>query len=414
MRFDVAIVGSGPAGSITAYVLSRSGARTCLIDPASFPRDKACGDLVGPRGVRVLEQVGISVPVATSGSDMILVGPTGNRARLVWKQGSTYANHAIAVPRASFDDILRRAALDAGAIPVTGRVVGLMGGPETVEGVRLADGRAARADFVVGADGARSTVGSAAGLVDLQRVLWGFALRCYVSQTVELPFIVSFEPERRRVFPGYGWLFPSGDGRANLGLGIGTLHERAGATMVAHHLNGFVEELRMQGLVDRDVVLTRRRGGWLKMGMAGMRPARGRVFLAGDAAGLVNPLQGEGISQAMMSGKAVAEAILAGGDPAARYRRFLSATFGSFHASAAALHAMALTRPRILSVAARTLTSPIVARVVSDAWALYWNDLVDGAQPGGARTKAVGIGRLAGVVTTSTRTRKGVEKALEG
>ena len=63
-RFDAALVGAGPAGSIAAYVLSRGGARTCLIDPASFPRDKACGDLVGPRGVRLLEQVDIRVPVA--------------------------------------------------------------------------------------------------------------------------------------------------------------------------------------------------------------------------------------------------------------------------------------------------------------------------------------------------------------
>ena len=415
-RFDAAVVGAGPAGSIAAHVLSHGGARTCLIDPASFPRDKACGDLVGPRGVRLLEQVDIPVPVAVSGSDIILVGPAGNRARLVWRPGSTYADHAVAVPRASLDTVLRDAALDAGAIPIKGRVVGLIGGPESVEGVRLADGTLARADFLVGADGARSTVASSAGLVDPHHAMWGFALRCYLQQAVEVPFIVAFEPERRRVFPGYGWVFPSGDGRANLGLGIGTLHERTGAAAVAvaRHLDGFVEGLVTQGLVDQGVTLTQRRGGWLKMGMVGTRPARGRVFLVGDAAGLVNPLQGEGIAQAMMSGRAAAEAILTGGDRAASYRRFLAATFGGFHASAAALHAMTLSRPRILSAAARTLTFPSVARLVSDAWVLYWNDLVDGAQPGWAKTKAAAIGRLADVVTAGAQTRRRVEKALEG
>jgi flavin-dependent dehydrogenase len=285
-----------------------------------------------------------------------------------------------------------------------------------VEGVRLADGTAARADFLVGADGARSTVASDAGLVVPHQAMWGFALRCYLQQAVDVPFIVAFEPERRRVFPGYGWLFPSGDGRANLGLGMGTLHERTGAAAaaVARHLDGFVEGLVAQGLLDQGVILTQPRGGWLKMGMAGTRPARGRVFLVGDAAGLVNPLQGEGIAQAMMSGRAAAEAILTGGDRAAGYRRFLAATFGGFHASAAALQAMTLPRPLILSAVARTLTFPSVARVVSDAWALYWNDLVDGAHPGWARTKAAAIGRLAGVVTTWAPTRSCVEEALEG
>jgi menaquinone-9 beta-reductase len=414
MRFDVAVVGAGPAGSIAAHALSRGGARTCLIDPAaSFPRDKACGDLIGPRGVRLLEEVGIPVPTATSGRDIILVGPTGNQARLEWRQGSTYADHAIAVPRTSLDNTLRAAALDAGAVPVTGRAVGLMGDPEQVEGVRLGDGAQARADFVVGADGARSTVASAAGLVDPRQVLWGFALRFYVRQTVELPYIVAFEPESRRVFPGYGWLFPSGDGRANLGLGMGTLHERTGAIEVARHLDRFVTGLRRHGLVDQGVTLTHRRGGWLKMGMAGTRPARGRVLLVGDAAGLVNPLQGEGISQALMSGRAAGKAILGEGDPAARYLGFLSSTFANFHASAAALHALTLPRPRVLSAAVRTLTSPFVARVISDAWALYWNDLVEGAYPGRARTKAAAIGRLAGALTISAGIRRGVENALD-
>jgi geranylgeranyl reductase family protein len=415
MRFDVAVVGAGPAGSIAAHALSRGGARTCLIDPAaSFPRDKACGDLIGPRGVRLLEQVGIAVTTAASGRDIILVGPTGNQARLEWRQGSTYADHAIAVPRTSFDNTLRAAALDAGAVAVTGRVVGLMGDPGRVEGVRLADGTRTRADFVVGADGARSTVASAAGLVDPRKVLWGFALRFYVQQSVELPHIVAFEPKSRRVFPGYGWLFPSGDGRANLGLGMGTLHERTGATELARHLDGFVTGLRSQGLINEGVALTHRRGGWLKMGMAGTRPARGRVLLVGDAAGLVNPLQGEGISQALMSGRAAAQAILGQGDPAASYLSFLSETFGSFHASAAALHAMALPRPLILSAGVRTLTSPFVARVISDAWALYWNDLVEGAYPGWARTKASAIGRLAGALTVAAGIRRGVEHALDG
>jgi geranylgeranyl reductase family protein len=413
MRFDTAVVGAGPAGSIAACVLSRAGARTALIDPASFPRDKACGDLIGPRGVRLLEQLCITVPVETSGSDIILVGPTDNRARLVWKSGDTYADHAVAVPRSSLDNCLRDAALESGAIPVRGRVVDLVMGPDGLQELRLSDGSVARAGYVVGADGARSTVGLAANLVDSQRVLWGFAVRFYVQQTVETPIIVSFDNEKRRAFPGYGWLFPGGEGRSNLGLGVGTLQKPSRAIEVTRNLDGFVGELRERGVLNRNATLTRRRGGWLKMGIAGTKPARGPVLLVGDAAGLVNPLQGEGIAQAMMSGRAAAEAILSGGDVSARYHRYLSTTFGRFHATAAALHAMTLTRPRILSAAARTLTAPSVARVISDAWVLYWNDLIDGALPGWASRKAAAIDRLVGIITASDKTRKGVERVLE-
>ena len=411
-RFDVAIVGSGPAGSIAAYVLSRGGASTCLIDPAEFPRDKACGDLVGPRGVRLLEELGVAVCPAASASDMLLVGPSGHRARLVWRPGKTYADHAIAVRRASLDTALHHAALDAGSLPTKGRAVCLVGGPERATGVRLADGTVVRADFVVGADGALSSVASSAGLVDPGRALWGFALRCYAEHSVEVPAIVCFEPERRRAFPGYGWVFPNGDGLANLGLGMGTLHDRSGAVGLARRLGAFVEGLRKQELLDGNARLANRRGGWLKMGMTGTTPARGRVLLVGDAAGLVNPLQGEGISQAMLSGRAAAEAILSDTHPADRYRRFLSATVARFQAPSAALHAMTLTRPRALSAAARALTGPRISRLVADAWALYWNDLIDGASQGWPRTEAAAISALVAVVTAPTRVRNEVHEAL--
>ena len=81
-RFDAVVVGAGPAGSIAALVLARSGARVALTDKAAFPRDKACGDLVGPRGVQVLADLGLRVPDAGQGSDLLAVGPSGRRSRL--------------------------------------------------------------------------------------------------------------------------------------------------------------------------------------------------------------------------------------------------------------------------------------------------------------------------------------------
>ena len=74
-HFDALVVGSGPAGSIAATVLARGGARVALVDKAKFPRDKACGDLVGPRGVQLLTDLGIAIPGALKVDDMIVVGP---------------------------------------------------------------------------------------------------------------------------------------------------------------------------------------------------------------------------------------------------------------------------------------------------------------------------------------------------
>src|ERR1700675_3713381 len=112
--FDVLVVGSGPAGSIAALVLARAGARVALVDKAAFPRDKACGDLIGPRGVQLLRDLMLDVPHATRVSDMIVVGPTGNRVRLPAAPGRTYPGYGIVVQRSQFDATLRLAAVPAG------------------------------------------------------------------------------------------------------------------------------------------------------------------------------------------------------------------------------------------------------------------------------------------------------------
>src|SRR6266516_4844058 len=114
-RFDALVVGSGPAGSIAATVLARGGARVALVDKARFPRDKACGDLIGPRGVQLLSDLGITIPGTLKVDDMIVVGPTARRVRLPCYVGRTYPGHGVAMPRLDFDAALRDAAVDAGA-----------------------------------------------------------------------------------------------------------------------------------------------------------------------------------------------------------------------------------------------------------------------------------------------------------
>lgn len=406
---DAVVVGAGPAGSTTALVLARGGARVALVDKATFGRDKACGDLVGPRALALLASLGLDPPAGRPVGAMIVVGPTGRSVQLPARAGRTYPDHGIAVTRLRFDAWLRDAAIAAGAEPVTARVAGIRDGR-----VELDDGGRLDADVIVGADGATSGVAVAAGLIDPGAVLWGFAQRGYVAQHVEQPIITLWDDTPGQGFPGYGWLFPGEHGTANVGLGLGLRADRAGASRAVAQFDAFCDHLRRLGQLSA-AVEGRRLGGWLKMGMVGTVAARGRIFLVGDAAGLVNPLQGEGIAPAMSSAAAAASAILAGpGSAAIRYRQHLAAGPGRFAAMAAPIHAAAITgSPRRVAMLGRALTLPGLGGAIAAPWALTWNDLLDGAPPGPATFAsrlAVGVGR---VVTTRSGVRRHLARDLD-
>jgi geranylgeranyl reductase family protein len=407
-RFDVLVVGAGPAGSIAALVLARGGARVALVDKATFPRDKACGDLVGPRGVQLLTDLDLRVPGAVSVGDMIVVGPTGRRVRLPCFPGRTYPDHALAVPRTSFDTMLREAAVTAGAVPFVGQAVEPLDGSTGIDGFAFAGGTRLRADTIIGADGATSRVGDAAGLVEHDRVIWGFAIRSYLEQTVDLPAIVLWEPSRWRALPGYGWLFPGPDGRANFGLGVGTLADRTTASQAVQRMAEFLDHLQRLDLLSPSPRPSARLGGWLKMGMVGTTPAAGRVLLVGDAAGLVNPLQGEGIAQAMRSGHAAASAILASaehpGQAATRYRAWLADEHLPYAGIAAFIQSALLPHPAAIAGVGRFLTLPVVGPALAPGWSVFWNELLDGAAPGRPRTSAALATRVGRAAAARTRT----------
>jgi geranylgeranyl reductase family protein len=416
-RFDVLVVGSGPAGSVCAAVLARGGARVALLDKAAFPRDKACGDLIGPRGVRVLDELQLPLPGGPRVGPMVVVGPTGRRVRLPSATGLTYPGYGLAASRSTFDAALHAAAAGAGAVALTGRADEPRWSDGRLDGFRSSTGLELRADFVVGADGAASRVASAVGLVAAERVLWGFAVRAYHPQTVELPAIVLWEPESGRGLPGYGWLFPGADGGANLGIGVGTGPHRQAGSAAVRALPRFAAHLRALGLLDsgrsRARPVAHRLGGWLKMGMVGSVPAQDRVLLVGDAAGLINPLQGEGISQALQSGRWAAEAILhSPGVAAARYRSRLGAAHVPYQRIAAALQGAIIHRPRVVSGLTRLLTVAARNDALAGGWAVFWNELLDGAPPGTHRSVAAMATRLGAVLTAGSDASRWFDAAL--
>ena len=187
----------------------------------------------------------------------------------------------------------------------------------------------------------------------------------------------------------------------NVGLGVGVLADRAAGRRAARDLDAFLEHASRVGVLGARAPArspARPLGAWLKMGLVGTTPARDRVLLVGDAAGLVNPLQGEGIAQAMDSGRAAAEAILGGIDRAPdRYRAHLARAHVPYLSTTASVHRSLLRRPKLVAALTRGLTSPGVGRSLAGGWSITWNDLLDGAPPSGAAgvaATAAGLGRM--------------------
>ncbi|MEU5943280.1 NAD(P)/FAD-dependent oxidoreductase [Micromonospora sp. NPDC047548] len=392
-RHDAIVVGAGPAGSIAALVLARAGVNVAIVDRRRFPREKACGDLVGPRGVHLLDELGVSVTGARPLGDMIVVAPNNRRVLLPALPGSNYADHAIAVTRDQFDTRLFDMAVAAGAIPVQRRVTGLVYDQDVVDGVQVSGGATIRGDVVVGADGATSSVAHSAGLVDSAKALWGFALRGYLDDDMDLPHIVLWEPRRWRLFPGYGWAFPMAGGGVNVGLGLAFGSDRVASRHAGEQLANFLAHLERLGLLPRSKPRSLA-GGWLKMGVRGTTPAASGVLLVGDAAGLVNPLQGEGIAQAMASGHAAANAILEAG-PRCADRHYLAYLHGAIrhHRTNAPVHAGMVRHPLAVALTARALSAPGIGAAVAGAWGLYWNDLAHDALPSRHRRLATAASR---------------------
>jgi len=305
-RFDVLVVGAGPAGSATALRLAREGASVLLADKARFPRDKPCG---GGLTGRALKHAPCDVsPVVEHVVDRFQLR-AGYRLR-VGKRSTTPL--VLMTQRRRLDAFLVEQAAAAGAQVRDAAAVSELEVEEGGATARVGDARV-RASLVVGADGANGIVAKAAGLGD--GILCGVALEGNVAwdDLGRGPYDGTAWVELGIVPGGYGWVFPKGD-HANLGVG-GWLAE--GPRLRAH-----LARLATAHGVDLGA-LENVRGHRLPMRPAGSPAARDRVLLVGDAAGLVDPLSGDGIYEAWVSARLAAEAILDGSPE--RYEAALAA-----------------------------------------------------------------------------------------
>jgi menaquinone-9 beta-reductase len=314
--WDAVVVGAGPGGSAAAYSMARGGQRVLLLDRYGFPRDKSCGDGITRAGAELLAEMGVLDRLLVQGCPVggVRVHMRG-RGRRDFLYGAN--NGGLVIPRARLDAVLAERAVEAGAVFRqftearrlhwrNDRVVGLL-----VRDARTGEEQDLRASFVVAADGAASPMGRQAGLLT-PAVGWGSALRGYfegiaaVDNLLEI-FMPLTDIDDLHVLPSYGWVFPLGDGMANIGVGLFEreegenlrgLFDRFLTWLVAHDRR--FGGARLRGML---------RGAPLRFDFVPDRCATPGLLLVGDAAGLVSPFTGEGISYALESGRIAAQVI---------------------------------------------------------------------------------------------------------
>jgi menaquinone-9 beta-reductase len=324
---DVIVAGAGPGGSSAAYWMAAAGLDVLLLEKATFPREKVCGDGLTPRGTRALVDLGIDVSESAGwlhNRGLRVIGG-GMRLELPWPELAGFPNYGLVRTRADLDQLLARHAVKAGArlqeqtavrAPVQdagGRVVGVTAvtGPDQ-QPVTY------RAPVVVACDGVSGRTALALGIERNQRRPMGVAVRRYYeSPRTNDDYLESWlelwggpaGADDTTLLPGYGWIFGMGDGTVNVGLGVLNSSLRYQKTDYRTLLTTWLDTTPAEWGLREENAVGPARGAGLPMGFNRTPHYRPGIVLVGDSGGSVNPFNGEGIPYAMESGKLAAEAV---------------------------------------------------------------------------------------------------------
>ena len=326
---DVIVVGAGPGGSSAAYHLARAGLDVLLLEKSTFPREKVCGDGLTPRAVKQLVGMGIPLDPVDGwfpNKGIRIIGG-GVRIELDWPELSSYPGFGLVRTRRGFDEIVARAAQRAGArllegVTVTGPV--LDDGAQRIVGVTARDTaapgngdggteRTYRARLVVAADGNSSRLSLAMGLRKRDDRPLGVAIRTYYTSPRHDDDYLETWLELRdgnALLPGYGWIFGVGDGTSNVGLGLLNTSTSFGHVDYRAMLRRWLATMPPEWGFGEENQTGPVRGAALPMGFNRTPHYTSGLLLVGDAGGMVNPFNGEGISTAMESGEIAAQVIV--------------------------------------------------------------------------------------------------------
>ncbi len=319
---DVLVVGAGPGGSAAAYHLARHGLDVLLVEKAIFPREKVCGDALTPRGVAAMLRMGID-PDDPGFERTVGLRVFSRRVKLelLWPELEHYPRYGLVRTRMDFDELLARRAEKVGAR--------LMEGTEAMSPI-LADGwvtgallrnagdgtdgeaREVRARLVLACDGASSRFAGQAGVRrDVTRPLGIAARRYFRIERGPGPWLEVWMDlwEGDALLPGYGWLFPLADGTVNLGAGLLNTYRGFKDVSAQRVFDAFARMLPVAWNINEGTAVGRVLSGPLPMGMNRVPQALPGLLVIGDAAGIVNPFNGEGIAYAMESAELAAELV---------------------------------------------------------------------------------------------------------
>ena len=314
-KVDVVVVGAGPSGSAAAYFLARRGVEVLLIDKSSLPREKTCGDGLGPRSIEVLDKMGLGGWLTQNGSyrcDRVrLFSNNGDYFEAGIPSEDTAQPHYYITSRKDLDFKLAETAETAGVrIAMATKAIEPVRTGDAVAGIVVEDESGKRqigCRVIVCADGTHGTFAAKTGIDCVKP--HAFAVRAYYDGVKNLDDCINIFLDDK-IREGYAWIFPTGEQSANIGIGISTRMMKENKIDARRLLGWFMSEKKTHPIDLSGAVATIDvKGAYLRMGYGRHDVVTGGLVLTGDAAGLISPLSGEGIAYALESGEMAADVI---------------------------------------------------------------------------------------------------------